>query len=276
MVGKWEGKEKDVVTVLRIDSLILASHICFFCFFVFVFIGPHLWQMEVPRLGVYPELLLPAYTIAHGNAGSLSHWARPGIELATSWFLVGFVSAAPRRELLASQICDYETWYHIQKCRLLTFYLVFMEQFVSGERNWGGFPWPTCRETTVENGPQPERDLWPLQGHLQGIIGSVLRVPSSATATHAHVPSKILWDIPTLISTCSSGNFHLGRLKRRWSPHIGLAQPCSKSLWPFQKPWKCRGWIRCHQRAKTTVSALDGFVAILQPFPPFTLITPVS
>ena len=32
------------------------------------------------------------YTTAHGNAGSLSHCARPGIEPATSWFLVGFIN----------------------------------------------------------------------------------------------------------------------------------------------------------------------------------------
>ena len=29
--------------------------------------------MEVPRLGVKLELQLPAYTTAHGNAGSLTH-----------------------------------------------------------------------------------------------------------------------------------------------------------------------------------------------------------
>ena len=32
------------------------------------------------------------YTTAHSNAGSLTHWARPGIKLATSWFLIGFVN----------------------------------------------------------------------------------------------------------------------------------------------------------------------------------------
>ena len=32
------------------------------------------------------------YVIAHGNAGSLTHWARPGIEPAIPWFLVGFVN----------------------------------------------------------------------------------------------------------------------------------------------------------------------------------------
>ena len=29
------------------------------------------------------------YTRARGNTGSLTHWARPGMEPATSWFLVG-------------------------------------------------------------------------------------------------------------------------------------------------------------------------------------------
>ena len=40
------------------------------------------------------------YTTAHSNAGSLTHWARPGIEPKTSWFLVGFISAVPQRERL--------------------------------------------------------------------------------------------------------------------------------------------------------------------------------
>ena len=29
-----------------------------------VILGPHLWNMEVPRLGVEPEMQLPAYTTA--------------------------------------------------------------------------------------------------------------------------------------------------------------------------------------------------------------------
>ena len=36
--------------------------------------------------------LQPTYTTAHSNAESLTQWARPGIEPATSWFLVGFVN----------------------------------------------------------------------------------------------------------------------------------------------------------------------------------------
>ena len=35
--------------------------------------GLELKEMEVPRPGVESELQLPAYTTAHGNAGSLTH-----------------------------------------------------------------------------------------------------------------------------------------------------------------------------------------------------------
>ena len=45
-----------------------------------------------------PHLRTAPHT-AHGNAGSLTHWARPGIEPATSWFLVRFVSAVPHQEM---------------------------------------------------------------------------------------------------------------------------------------------------------------------------------
>ena len=48
------------------------------------------------------------YTTAHGNARSLTYWARPGIEPKTSWLLVGFVSTEPPWELLkinSSYIC---------------------------------------------------------------------------------------------------------------------------------------------------------------------------
>ena len=32
------------------------------------------------------------YTTVHGNAGSLTYWARPGIEPTCSWILVGFLT----------------------------------------------------------------------------------------------------------------------------------------------------------------------------------------
>ena len=34
--------------------------------------------------------LWPTYTTAHGNAGSLTHWVRPGIRPSSSWMLVRF------------------------------------------------------------------------------------------------------------------------------------------------------------------------------------------
>ena len=39
------------------------------------------------------------YTTAHGNARSLTHWAGPGIEPASSWILVRFTSTVPQQEL---------------------------------------------------------------------------------------------------------------------------------------------------------------------------------
>ena len=77
-----------------------------------------MWHMEIPRLGIESELQLLACAIAiatwdpstsetyttHSNARSLTYWARPEIKFTTSWFPVGFVSAAPWQELLQSFI----------------------------------------------------------------------------------------------------------------------------------------------------------------------------
>jgi len=41
----------------------------FVCLF-FAFLGPYLWHIEVPRLGVKSELQLLAYATAHSNARS--------------------------------------------------------------------------------------------------------------------------------------------------------------------------------------------------------------
>ena len=72
----------------------------FFYFYFFVFSGLHLWHMEVPRsnqscchwptsqpqqFGIQAASAM--YTTTHGNAGSLTHRTRPGIELASSWIL---------------------------------------------------------------------------------------------------------------------------------------------------------------------------------------------
>ena len=74
----------------------------FFCLFLSL-LGLYLWHMEVPRLrGNQSCSCQPTakpqqheiwascvtYTTAHGNAGSLTHWVRPGIEPVSSWMLV--------------------------------------------------------------------------------------------------------------------------------------------------------------------------------------------
>ena len=43
--------------------------------------------------------LWPTPHTAQGNTGSLTHWARPGIEPTTAQFLVRFISAGPQWEL---------------------------------------------------------------------------------------------------------------------------------------------------------------------------------
>ena len=45
---------------------------------------------ESQQLGI--RALSATHTTAHGNARSSTHWARPGIEPATPWFLVGFIN----------------------------------------------------------------------------------------------------------------------------------------------------------------------------------------
>ena len=68
--------------------------------------------MEVPRLGVQSELQPLAtatatamwepsciYTTAHSNARSPTHCARPGVELASSWILVGLITTEPQQDL---------------------------------------------------------------------------------------------------------------------------------------------------------------------------------
>ena len=74
---------------------------------LFILLWLHRQHVEVPRLGVKSELQLPVYTTAtaipdpsciwdlyHGSrdVGSLAHWGRPGIEPASSWILVGFLT----------------------------------------------------------------------------------------------------------------------------------------------------------------------------------------
>ena len=73
----------------------------FFFFFPFFFLGSHLQHMEVPSLGTETELQPLAYTTATvtpdpsricSNAGSLTHWAWPGIKQHPHGQYVGFLT----------------------------------------------------------------------------------------------------------------------------------------------------------------------------------------
>ena len=61
-------------------------------FVCFCFLGLHLWHVEVPRRGVELEMQLLAYTTAHSNARSWTHWTRPGIRPTSSRILVRFIT----------------------------------------------------------------------------------------------------------------------------------------------------------------------------------------
>ena len=87
-------KEKQWEVIFLTKAFFFNSFLIFNFFF---FLRPHLGHMEVPKPGIKSELQLPDYTIAipnpncvcdlHcscGNAGSLIHWAKPGIEPASS------------------------------------------------------------------------------------------------------------------------------------------------------------------------------------------------
>ena len=80
-------------------SLSVLGILCFVS--VFLFFGGGIFSIAASVAfgsswaGVELELQLPAsttYTTACGNAGSLTHWVRPGIESASLWILVGFLT----------------------------------------------------------------------------------------------------------------------------------------------------------------------------------------
>ena len=101
---------------VSIGPLESQSFFFFFFFLSLVFLGPHLQHMEVPRLGVESQLQPLAYAratatpdpsqVCNLHHSSWQHQSfnplRPGIKLATSWFLVRFVSSEPQRELQQS------------------------------------------------------------------------------------------------------------------------------------------------------------------------------
>ena len=70
------------------------------------------------------QAVYTSYTTAPGNAGSLTHWARPGMEPASSWILVRFISTELRWEL---PITDNLTqWLIYSSSLFMFFYCLFI------------------------------------------------------------------------------------------------------------------------------------------------------
>ena len=68
------------------------------------------------------------YTIAPSNTGSLMHWARPGIEPASSWILVRLVShwTATRTPKSYQFLCNLiQSHSHINKCLITLVIFIF-------------------------------------------------------------------------------------------------------------------------------------------------------
>ena len=61
------------------------------------------------------------YITAHCNAGSFTHLEKPGIEAASSWMLVRFVSSEPRQKLLRQHILILTNCFLFIRIEMLTF-----------------------------------------------------------------------------------------------------------------------------------------------------------
>ena len=105
LVVKWLGCMLNGFNFMKLPNCF--PKLFFLLFFYFLsfcyFFGPLPRHMEVPRLGVESEptpepqqlgirAASATYTVAHSNARSWTHWVRPGINPATSWFLVRFIN----------------------------------------------------------------------------------------------------------------------------------------------------------------------------------------
>ena len=106
---------------LFIHQLIDSFGVCLFV----CFLG---WHMEVPWLGVkwepccrpmppshqcWIQATSATYITAHGNIGFLTHWARPGIKLVSSWVLIWFISTEPQentRDIVSVDIVFSHQW----------------------------------------------------------------------------------------------------------------------------------------------------------------------
>ena len=133
----WVGKKKPASDYILYDFII---HIKFFC------LGLHLWHMEVPRRGsnwrflCWPYAIATAtpiwvasvtYTSACSSAGSLAHWARPGMEPAPSQRL---------RQVLKALIHSGNSQLYTLKGWIL-WWVIFQRSFKISDLGGGGIHW---------------------------------------------------------------------------------------------------------------------------------------
>ena len=147
-------RPQDIRTII-IWFLIFLERWVFFIIYLFTyfcFLGLHVRHMEIPRLGVELELQLLTYVTATatqdpgsephlwptpqlmGNARSLTHWARPGIEPASSWIKVGFITDDPRWELPRKMSLKIEVGKNT--LFVLKFYCSIFINTTNGKQKW--------------------------------------------------------------------------------------------------------------------------------------------
>ena len=108
---KGEQKEHNQWSIRAIKCYFLPKPLSFFNFFFFLK-GHRCSIWKVPGLGLnrscwpmpQPQqwgiwAMSVNYIMAYNNAGSLTHWMRPGVEAKSSQILIGFISTVPQQEL---------------------------------------------------------------------------------------------------------------------------------------------------------------------------------
>ena len=108
------------------------------------------------------ELQFATHTTALGKAQSLTHWVRPGIELASSWILVGFIIAEPQWELQSILIYNIGYSYHFNQDLIQAPPYVLLINTDMQLVNW---------YTMANKYAIATWDVWPLSLHLPYAVG---------------------------------------------------------------------------------------------------------
>ena len=96
------------------------------------------------------------YTTAHGNTRFPAHWARPWIELASSWILVRFISTEPQWELPRWEVSIVLRWQFAptlsvdftqlaNPSRLICRNLLKFTVILDTQKNWNNFENYDCK-----------------------------------------------------------------------------------------------------------------------------------